>query len=287
MKPASLGIASALLALAVVVPASAQGLASERNTVTIALMQQTALDDTVIYLNQIARLSGGPIALRQRIARLDVAEFRIGADRTLVSCEQIKYRLLLAGVQESQFQMIGARRTMVSASGEPLTMRKVLAAADDAIRSRYANVGAVRDLVLPPLDVRATDRVHLEAKTPILQAGGVSAKVDVLISVNGQPREIVPVSFDMDARAPAPGVASRVDSSIRQAVRVEPKKNEPVIRTRDLVRIVAPIGNAQLTASGEAQQDGKLGDVIRVRNIDSNRIVSGRVEAPGIVVADY
>src|SRR5690242_5574227 len=128
MKPASLGIVSALLALAVALPASAQGLASERNIVTIALAQQTSLDDTVIYLDQIAKLSGGPIALRQRMARLDIAEFRIGAERTLVSCEQVKYRLMLAGIREEQFQFVGVRRAVVLASNEPLTMRKVVAA---------------------------------------------------------------------------------------------------------------------------------------------------------------
>jgi flagella basal body P-ring formation protein FlgA len=53
------------------------------------------------------------------------------------------------------------------------------------------------------------------------------------------------------------------------------------------VKIVAVIGSVRVEAVGEAQQDGKMGQVIRVRNVESNRIVSGRVEASGVVTAEY
>ena len=53
------------------------------------------------------------------------------------------------------------------------------------------------------------------------------------------------------------------------------------------MKLVARIGSAFIEAVGKAQQDGRVGQVIRVRNIDSNRIVHGRVDASGIVLVDY
>jgi len=282
--------ATALFALAIAAlvggaAARAQGLASERSMVTIALAERTVLDDTVVYLDQIAKLSGGPVSLRQRIARLDVAEFRLHADRTVISSDQVKYRLLLAGISEAQIQFIGAKRTMVTASDEPLTVRKVLGVADEMVRARYPNAGPSKDVILPALQTNASDRVQLEAKPPVPLPRNQGTRVDVMIHINGQPREIVSVNFEPEPKSALPPI---YDTNVKPAQRLVTKeKVEPLIRTRDLVKIVVPIGNAQLTATGEAQQDGKLGDIIRVRNVDSNRIVNGRVEAAGIVIAEY
>ncbi len=53
------------------------------------------------------------------------------------------------------------------------------------------------------------------------------------------------------------------------------------------MKIVAILGAARVEAMGEAQQDGKIGQIIRVRNVESNRIVHGRIEASGIVTVEY
>lgn len=50
-----------------------------------------------------------------------------------------------------------------------------------------------------------------------------------------------------------------------------------VVRQRDAVKIVARGANLVITASGEALQDGRAGQSIRVRNIDSKAVVTGRV----------
>ncbi len=38
-----------------------------------------------------------------------------------------------------------------------------------------------------------------------------------------------------------------------------------------------------LTATGLAHSDGKIDDLIRVQNLNSNKVVFGRVAGPGIV----
>ena len=291
MKPMSFISATSVALFALIFagsPArvSAQGPASDRQVVTIALVPEVVLDDTVVYLDQIAKLSGGPVALRQRLARLDVAEFKLTAERMAVLGDQVKFRLMLAGISASQFQMDGAKRTMVMASDEPVTTRKILAIAEQALRSKYPSLGVPKDIAMPLLELRRADQVEFEARVPagIARTGG--PRVDVAIMVNGKMREIVPVSFETNAKA-QPSKLERFDAEVRTRLDLPKEKSEPLIRTRDLVRIVAMIGSAQVVATGEAQQDGRLGEIIRVRNVESNRVVNGRVESRDVVLVDY
>ncbi len=50
-----------------------------------------------------------------------------------------------------------------------------------------------------------------------------------------------------------------------------------VIRQRDAVKLVARAGALTVTTTGEALQDGRSGQMIRVRNADSKTVVTGRV----------
>ncbi len=61
-------------------------------------------------------------------------------------------------------------------------------------------------------------------------------------------------------------------------------RQEQIIRARDSVQITAVSGRlrVKLTAA-EALQSGRLGDTIRVRNLKSSEIISGRITAPGQV----
>lgn len=57
----------------------------------------------------------------------------------------------------------------------------------------------------------------------------------------------------------------------------------PVIKKGEMVRIVVHSGGLHLTASGIAKMDGKINEVIRVRNTSSNKLVHCRVSGPGQV----
>src|SRR5207244_1811948 len=85
--------------------------------VTVVLFAQAAVDDVLVTLEQIAKLSGGPESVRQRLAKLDIAEFKLGAAHMTVLSDQVRFRLLLAGLEASAFRLQGARRTNVVESG--------------------------------------------------------------------------------------------------------------------------------------------------------------------------
>ncbi|WP_457572994.1 flagellar basal body P-ring formation chaperone FlgA [Desulfolithobacter sp.] len=61
----------------------------------------------------------------------------------------------------------------------------------------------------------------------------------------------------------------------------------PVIRRGDLVKILASRGGLQLTATGMSKMDGRPGDVIRVQNMNSGKLIYCRVEAPGRVSVEF
>ncbi|MEW4490311.1 flagellar basal body P-ring formation chaperone FlgA [Thalassoglobus sp. JC818] len=68
---------------------------------------------------------------------------------------------------------------------------------------------------------------------------------------------------------------------------VQPANRDVVIHTRDAVRLVAKTrGLKFVVPRTQAMQSGRVGQLIRVKNLESNRIVTARVVAAGEAVVD-
>ena len=61
----------------------------------------------------------------------------------------------------------------------------------------------------------------------------------------------------------------------------------PIIKEGELVKILAAKGQLQISTNGLAKADGRLGEIIRVKNISSNKLIYGRVDGPGIVSVEF
>lgn len=61
----------------------------------------------------------------------------------------------------------------------------------------------------------------------------------------------------------------------------------PIIEEGELVKIKAVKGNLRITTNGIAKASGRTGDVIRVKNISSNKLIYARVYSPGIVTVEF
>ena len=61
----------------------------------------------------------------------------------------------------------------------------------------------------------------------------------------------------------------------------------PLVRRGDIVKIVANTGPMIITATGMVKQQGCKGEMVRVVNMDSNRIITARVTGPGAVEVDF
>jgi flagella basal body P-ring formation protein FlgA len=84
------------------------------------------------------------------------------------------------------------------------------------------------------------------------------------------PEDIIGKKLKRSLRAGSPVLASMVESL-------------PVVRRGERVKIVISSGHLYLTATGLAHSDGQLDQMIRVQNINSNKIIYCRVTAPGLV----
>ncbi len=60
-----------------------------------------------------------------------------------------------------------------------------------------------------------------------------------------------------------------------------------VIHQNDLVQLIAKVGPLQVKTRGEALQNGRAGQMIQVRNVDSKAIVTGRVMDRSTVEVEY
>ncbi len=285
----------ALLFGACVTPAVAQGSFTSRTPLIITLLSEVAVDDTIIQLDQVAKLTGGPFDQRHRCAMLDIVEFKLGSSRSTVNAETIKYRLLLAGVDAAQFRIAGSAKCIVKESDELITKRKILASAEAAVRQhndgRATDVSVTpgKSIIIPLVDVDPSDRIRYVTNVSDSPQRPGKARVDVLIVVNGKTRGTVPVQLDFTPRPSMAAKNSLKDLDILPVSNPNPKGDSVrlVVKQRDSVRIVAEMGSSRIEVRGEAIEDGRIGDVIRVRNIESNRVVSGRIEARGIVVVEY
>jgi flagella basal body P-ring formation protein FlgA len=60
-----------------------------------------------------------------------------------------------------------------------------------------------------------------------------------------------------------------------------------VVRANELVHLIASVGPLQVKTRGEAMQDGRIGQLIQVRNLDSKSVVTGRVVDHSTIEVEY
>jgi hypothetical protein len=303
-------------AAAATVWAGAQGPVSD--PVVLVLQTEATVSGGVVRVGDIARIDGGSAALRDAFARLDIAEWQPAADRLVVSRNDVKFRLLIRGHDERTFVIAGPARCVVGRKSSPLSEESARRAMQQAVAQRAPELA--RLLVtkfdgapqFPKLRIEERDRVQLEGQ--LLDQGLPLGRTrgQILVRVNGEQRALVPASLDVtfaqsaeplppipektgpliptrSRPAPFPPLApfSANSSGLPYAPTAEATEPEvpigPLVRVRDRVQMIAIIGHVCATTPGEALQDGRMGQTISVRNVDSNKTVSGRVVGKGQV----
>lgn len=68
-----------------------------------------------------------------------------------------------------------------------------------------------------------------------------------------------------------------------QVVQSRMLKGAQVVRRGQAVQILASAGPVEVTAAGTAMQDGALDDVIRVKNVNTGKVINARVTGAGTV----
>jgi len=251
--------------------------------VQIMLQVEARADGPLVRIGHVAQLDGGDANVREAIARLDLADF-LGKDAMTLNRDQVKFRLLIAGQDLRSFQVAGATQCYVRKSTTAVSEETILQAARHAILDRIPEfakqvmITPACPVAPPVLEFRPSDRVLLQAELAQANMPLGKTTVDVTVVVNGQKRAVVRTLLNvLPGSTQEPGQPGQPSAD----------ENPVLVKLRDRVKLTARVGSSQITATGEALQEGRMGESIRIRNVDSNRTVQGRILGPGVVEVDY
>lgn len=244
------------------------------------------------------RLSRDLITHRIRIAGVDSGKFRVqGAEAVLVSFHG--YKVPEEEIVDAAKQYLRSRMPWKADDVSIETAREIPGAVhvsgrkedvrfEPALRAGRLALGTVQvDVTVFAKGVKqAQVPVSLEVHMcqPVAVASRRVARGQVLTAddIFFERRVVDNIAgYLTEAESPIGQKAKRPLQPLQAVTRGELESSEAesnvVVRQRDAVKLVARAGNLTITATGEALQDGRTGQMIRVRNVDSKNVVTGRV----------
>lgn len=284
-------VVAGLTALAVAAAARAA------DPVTVELAGTATVGKSVVTVGDVALVSGGDADARARVARIDLAELKAREPGVTVGRRAVEYRLVLAGFEPAAVRVTGAERAAVTVARRAVTLEEVTAAARAEVLRPFTNPAeaVAVELAVPVVvklpDVPADERAVITARPRGRPGATGRVQVDMAVAVGGETLlsfavhlEVRPVGRPGAAVVPAGGVVPPVP--LVAAGGTQFASAELLIRPRQRVEMRVTSGGLTVTAAGEAQQAGKLGQIILVQNVDSKKTVSARVTGPGTVEVD-
>ena len=249
--------------------------------VVIVLPDRAVCPAAVVTVGHVGTLSG-PAEWKRAVAAIDLADMPVRDTAVAVTRRQVEVRLKLAGLRDEDFRVLGADKVIVAADRKPVPVEDVVIAAKAAVLSRlpYTADEVTLDLLKPVVaklpDVGKAEAVDIRAEpnTNTVQMGRL--QVNVTISTRGEKRLVLPVFLEaklLGQQAPQERVVSAP----------QPAAGPVLVKSGQKVRIGVSVGELRVTATGESQGEGRLGQMIRVRNVDSNKVLVVRVSGPGTV----
>lgn len=147
--------------------------------------------------------------------------------------------------------------------------------------SRFSLIFRVDGKVEENMSIRG----KIEAHATII-ATAVPVRKDTILA----PRHLKETEMDIsELKEPSFLVEEFLGKKLKRSLRagsplnVSMVESLPVVHKGERVKIVIQSGALLLTATGLAHSDGKINEPIRVQNLRSNKVLFGRVAAPGIV----
>jgi flagellar basal body P-ring formation protein FlgA len=132
-------------------------------------------------------------------------------------------------------------------------------------------------------------RGRLEALAEVAVATTILHKGDVVTDANivMQRQDIGEADKPFMAKENIIGMQVARTVSAGTVLKQEHIVSPPVIKDGEMVKIFARKGTLQLSTSGVAKTEGRLGEIISVKNISSNKIIQCRVDGPGAVSVEF
>ena len=300
------------LALPVLLPLSA--FAAEGASAQVRFRPTVEVRAAVLRLGELAEIECGDSRLLEQLKDVEVGVSPlVGASRPF-TVAYTRVRLRALGIRDEQVHLSGPETITVTRASQTLLSETLAKAACAAVEPLAP--GAVIRVGTPPRELKlGQGELLLKAREPHLYPGAVSTSVlvDVFIdqrletSVSVDVRLLRRVRVVVAARnLPAgtilaesdlrmadipqePGVVPLADPGLavgRQlSVALDEGKSIPTMQLRLVplvkygarVKVVCRGGSVAIAYTGEAQQDGVMGQTIRVRNTSSQQDFTARV----------
>lgn len=272
--------------------------------VTVTLNETAAVGKRLVTLGDVALVTGGDAATRARVGGIDLAELKAREPGTAVGRKSVEYRLLLAGFEAGAVRVTGAEKTNVTLSRRAVTLEEVTGVARAELLRQIPNPESVVVELAVPLaaklpDVPADESATITAKPRGKPGASGRVQMDMSVAVGGE--TLLSFALHLGVQpAPKPAVAPAGGTVPVPTIPPLPgaprppvpplappaPAGEPLIRPRQRVEMQVNSGALKVTAVGEAQQAGALGQTILVQNVDSKKTLSARVTGPGTVEID-
>jgi flagella basal body P-ring formation protein FlgA len=278
---------------------------------TITLLSSAEVQGIDILLGDIAEieyhLEEEDAGLKQDLAKIPVGRAPLPGKSRKINVGSIEVRLRQAGIHPSTVAIIPPPEgeVLVTAAFQNITEEMVIAAVREHLNENLGDsfeigVQAASEL---PLVVPAGE---VELRIDAVPSRFGSYQVGVMVYVDGRWYRTAKVRIQLQPRrlAAAATAEEEYGSSIPAQSSLDvkgefPILDEPLDMTAGgggdqpiLVRVGEPViievvsGSIRVEALGRARQSGKLGDMIRVENVDSRKIITARVVEKGIVRLD-
>ncbi|MCX6365923.1 MAG: flagellar basal body P-ring formation chaperone FlgA [Armatimonadetes bacterium] len=266
----------------------------------------------VIRLSDIAEIQCADTKLAEALRVLDIGSSPLFGTKRTVSVAYARLRVKSLGVRDEQVQYTGPENVAITRVFQSVSGEALLQAAREAIEPQLTD--GVLQPSTPPQEIRvAPGELTLRAREPRLTS--TSASVVIEIWVNQQVESTVTLNLRVVQRTRAlvasrpltagtilteddpasteiptnPGTTFLLDAAqaLGRQLSVSLQEGAPVLSTQlrliplvrrgARVKVTCRSGSVALACTGEAQQDGTMGQTIRIRNVISQLDFSARV----------
>jgi hypothetical protein len=247
--------------------------------VRLHLLREAVAKDNVIRVEDVAVASGGQDIV-ERVLKVPLGTISLPEQEVVIDRYTIMSRLGSSGIDTSLVSLAGAEKVAVGLRRSSVTSAELLASA----RKYALHLTSLPEYRLrtldQPADVNLGDfRGRIRVVPSLLgQIKDDPLKVKLaVISSDGRELGVRQVSFVRSAERPAQsaGAAQPGQAPVQDSPKVV-FRNQPVV-------IEIETEALKVTAMGLPLEDGRTGQLIKVRNIDSKRDIVVRVRPDGTV----
>ncbi len=241
----------AILGLTYILRGKLFGMESGDDLTYVVMREEVELPAGRVQIGDIADIRGGPAPRRLQIGRLDLEENAGPGSELTISQRRVFYRIRLAGIHPDTVQIDGAPVTRVK-------FRQT-----GSVFAKGGDVVLVAARSLLPGEVLSPNNTRMEHRVGEANALSPTAAYGRVVSRRISPNQII------------------------RPEHIGSAEQTTVVKKGDFVRMIARVGVLEISARGEALADGKIGQVIPVRNVDSKQVVHARVLRPATVQVDH